>query len=539
ADRPFSVVAADINHDDRLDLLVPGWGNNRFLWYEQLYNNFYDDAPEADLNEKEIIFPIGSPFLFHARSVSRAYNTPRHMVAGDFNQDGCVDIVGTAQLDNSLILFTGKGFNVPGDNPSFTIVTPENGSTVFNENQTIITGEYSFNDKNPFAHDFMLLLDFSASTNFENNFEEIRTAALEFLYSLPYENVSAATEAKGAEKGYNYYELYDIQVGIILFRDTPEIALPLSFNVPAAISFLQNLEPTSLSNFTNIHDAINLGIQELSEKGQENSHRALYLISDGVQTQLDGWIAADASPYQIHTYSTGLPLFSLPFPDPALVEIGGGELLQDISFITGGNHAWGQDWLYFNELRIPNFFIDYIYMDVFFETTPGNFVYNNSYYPPYYNFDFGTFDQLVNSNLTEEGDLATKVIARMYLDGNGKGSELVAETTYYAEINVGPETPTAKPVLHAAVNLPTTDADGDEVFYKGYWSSSNGEGPINFGPTSETEFILREADGYTFDDGETWYLVLIACDDNGFESSQKYVLTFVIDLGVSMDILEP
>lgn len=525
ADRPFFVKVADLNNDGLPDLLVPALGNNRFLWYEQINSFQAERSAEAQVDEKGIFISIFRKPVFHARSINRTFESPRSMIAADFNNDGLLDVAGTATLDDTIVMFANKGFQNPHLNPSISITTPVDQQVIFNETSVDVEGQYSM-VTNPDLVDVMLLIDASGSIRNQTILNEIKEAALEFLNSVPV-SISAATQAE--EKGSETQTPRNVRVGMVIFQDNAILQFPLGSDIGQMIAFVPTITPGAK---TNIAQALSISNTELNTNGIPGSNRMLYMISDGVETLQDGWLVSNTLLYPIHTYSTGLPLFSLPFPDPSLVEIGGGELLQDISFVSGGLHFYDQYYPHLSDLFNPESELDEIVIEygVATMTAPaagdksilGGFVY------PFFNNGFYSASG-VPIELTEEGNVGTFITATLYTD-ELLPREYSATVTVYGEINGGPTQPTFSPVLHVALNNVPTDPDGDQILYKYRWTSDGEDTETLVGPTLDTESILREGPGVTFDAGETWTVEVTACDQNGF-SSPVFTYSFVIGSG--------
>lgn len=509
ADRPFFVQAADLNNDGDLDLLVPGFGNNRFLWYEQVYSNSDKSAEEK-----------GRPtFLndlrFHARSISRTFDGPRCMVAADLNNDGCLDVVGASSTEDSVLVFRNKGFQNPFLQPSVTITTPLDQQTIFNSNTVDVEGTYSL-FPNPTEAELILLLDISGSIR-NNQLDEIKTAAIDMLNSIPSQMISGS-----GEKEISYSNV-NVRVGMVVFQDNAVLEFPLGSNIQEMIDFVPTLTPTGR---TNIQLALEVADTEFATNGFPGANKMVYLISDGVENMGSAWIFSNAVNYPVHTYSTGLPLTTLPIQDSRLVEIGGGELLQDISFVSSGFHFYDQDFAYFTDIFNQEDLIYDLYITTspVFAPSPEGKSIGGTYYPNYYNGLYN-YDGLPIS-LTELGDEGTQITTTLITD-EVKQREYSATVTVYGEINGPPTQPTYSPVLHIELNNFPTDPDGDQILYKYRWTSNGDDEETIIGPTTETESTLREEGVRTFTPGETWTVEVIAVDENGFEST-VFIFTFVI-----------
>ncbi len=521
ADRPFFVRAADLNNDGNLDLLVPALGNNRFLWYEQISDEFIGEV----LDKGRPLQGFLNPLRFHARSISRNFESPRSMVAADFNGDGLQDIVGAATQDDTIVVFRNKGFQNPHINPSIEITSPLDQAVIFNESSVDLEGNYSMYT-NPDLVDIMLVIDASGSIKNQVALNKVKQTALDFLDSLPLQKISVLDSDDKFITVIPESNL-SVRVGLVVFSTENVLEFPLGSDIGEMYEFISTIEPATR---TNISDALLTANSELETNGLPDSHKMMLLISDGVENIKDGWLSANGIFYPIHTYSTGLPLFSLPFPDPALVEIGGGELLQDIAFVTGGKHFFGFNTPSFFSVFSPYDYLDTIFIEVDFAgastTAPEAKSVNvpGTYFP---SITDSTFEfQGLPIELTEEGIQGTSITATLVTD------ELLprfysATITVFGEINSGPTQPTFSPVLHIQLNNVPTDPDGDEIFYKYKWTSDGDDAETLIGPTSETSSILSEGPNVTFDPGETWTVEVTACDENGF-TSPVFTYTFII-----------
>ena len=83
---PFAVVAADFNHDDRLDLAVANHGTNNIGIFLANINGTF---------EEQKTFSTGP------------YSNPYSLVVGHFNDDNLLDVVVANHGTNSISLFLG------------------------------------------------------------------------------------------------------------------------------------------------------------------------------------------------------------------------------------------------------------------------------------------------------------------------------------------------------------------------------------------------------------------------------------------------
>lgn len=82
-------------------------------------------------------------------------------------------------------------------------------------------------------------------------------------------------------------------------------------------------------------------------------------------------------------------------------------------------------------------------------------------------------------------------------------------------------------VLSAEISDQPIDPDGDNIRYSVVWNSDGDDTPIDAGDTTSTLFILREEDGVTFNEGETWTITVTPIDSEDAEGT-TLVGTFFI-----------
>lgn len=101
-------------------------------------------------------------------------------------------------------------------------------------------------------------------------------------------------------------------------------------------------------------------------------------------------------------------------------------------------------------------------------------------------------------------------------------------------VNQPPSALVARPVLHIRISEPATDPEAGVVRYRYVWTSSGGDAAVTHGPTTSLEDELREdVDSVTFDEGETWTLVVTPLDNADAEGPASEA-RFVIGAGGSV-----
>ncbi len=120
-----SVVAADLDNDDDLDVISASGRDNKIAWYV---------ASEADLDlsdEEEIL-----ELTFSERALSRGAFNPRSVFAYDVDQDGDVDVLSASSGDGKVAWYE----NALLDNPEFPSATFSEHSTTAPGARSIVAG---------------------------------------------------------------------------------------------------------------------------------------------------------------------------------------------------------------------------------------------------------------------------------------------------------------------------------------------------------------------------------------------------------------